>query len=91
MSDKPSRREFLKSGAALAASISVLRSADALSTEAPNNTSATPLSQFDYKDVQLLDGPMLTQFQHNHQLFLNMNEDSILKPFRELASLPAPG
>ena len=43
------------------------------------------------RQVQLLDGPMLVQFQHNHALFLNLNEDSLLKPFRQLTGLPAPG
>ena len=87
---KPSRRAFLRTGAALAAGTAVLRNASAFA--APTATvQATPLTQFDYKDIQLLDGPMLDQFQHNHQLFLNLNEDSLLKPFRQLAGLPAPG
>jgi DUF1680 family protein len=34
---------------------------------------------------------MLTQFQHNHSLFMSLNEDSLLKPFRQLAGQPAPG
>jgi hypothetical protein len=34
---------------------------------------------------------MLVQFRHNHQLFLDLNEDSLLKPFRQLSGLPAPG
>ena len=51
----------------------------------------TKLEQFNYADVQLLDGPMLEQFRQNHTLFLNLNEDSMLKPFRQLAGQPAPG
>jgi uncharacterized protein len=88
---KPTRRTFLKTTAALAAGTAVLRDARALAA-APNvTTTATPLSQFDYPDVQLLDGPMLVQFQQNHALFLALNEDSMLKPFRQLSGLPAPG
>ena len=34
---------------------------------------------------------MLEQFRHNHSLFLNLSEDSLLKPFRQAAGLPAPG
>ena len=49
------------------------------------------LSQFDYSQVQLLDGPMLQQLEHNHSLFLNLNEDSLLKPFRQLTGQAAPG
>jgi DUF1680 family protein len=85
------RREFLKNSAALAASMAVLRNAHALNSLAAVTTTAAPLSQFDYQDVQLLDGPMLVQFQHNHELFLKLNEDSMLKPFRQLSGLPAPG
>ena len=85
------RREFLKSSAALAASMAVLRNAYASNSRAAAVATATPLSQFDYQDVQLLDGPMLVQFQQNHKLFLEMNEDSMLKPFRQLSGLPAPG
>jgi DUF1680 family protein len=85
---KPTRRTFLKSSAALAAATAVLRNANAFETP---GTATTPLFQFAYQDVQLLDGPMLTQFRDNHELFLNLNEDSMLKPFRQLSGLPAPG
>jgi DUF1680 family protein len=88
---KPNRRAFLKNSAALAAGTAVLRNAQALAAPATATTATTPLTQFDYKDVQLLDGPMLVQFQQNHALFLNLNEDSMLKPFRQLAGQPAPG
>ncbi|WP_348266477.1 beta-L-arabinofuranosidase domain-containing protein [Edaphobacter sp. DSM 109919] len=88
---KPTRRIFLKSSAALAAGAAVLRSTPAFAASSAAMTSATPLTQFEYQDVQLLDGPMLEQFRHNHQLFLNLNEDSLLKPFRQLSGLPAPG
>ena len=49
------------------------------------------LSQFDYGQVTLLDGPMLDQFTRNHQFYLALDEDGLLKPFRERAGLPAPG
>ncbi len=88
---KPNRRAFLRSSAALAAGTAVLRNAHAFATPATVSTVATPLTQFDYQDVQLLDGPMLVQFHQNHDLFLTLNEDSILKPFRQLSGLPAPG
>ena len=87
----PTRRTFLKSSAALAASTAVLRNANAFAAPIAVTTTATPLTQFGYKDVQLLDGPMLVQFQQNHALFLNLNEDSMLKPFRQLSGQPAPG
>ena len=52
---KTTRRAFLKSSAALAAGSAVLRDVHALG--APE-IATTPLSQFDYKDVELFDGPM---------------------------------
>ncbi|MGB2625920.1 MAG: beta-L-arabinofuranosidase domain-containing protein, partial [Candidatus Acidiferrum sp.] len=50
-----------------------------------------PLSVFPYANVQLLDGPFRTQFDQNHALFLNLDEDGLLKPFRQREGLPAPG
>src|SRR5438105_11245229 len=49
------------------------------------------LSVFPYSSVQLLDGPFRAQFDQNHQLFLHVDEDGLLKPFREREGLPAPG
>ena len=85
-----SRRDFLKTGAAAAAGLAATpgRHAWSAATAAP---STTQLTQFDYADVRLLDGPMLEQFKQNHMLFLNLNDDSLLKPFRQLAGLSAPG
>lgn len=88
---KASRRTFLRSGAALAAGAVVLRNAHSLATPDTLSKPATALTQFEYRDVQLLDGPMLDQFKHNHSLFLNLSDDSLLKPFRQLVGLPAPG
>ena len=86
------RRQFLKNSAALAAAMAVLRSAHASNPPTASATAtSTPLTQFKYQDVRLLDGPMLVQFRQNHELFLNLNEDSMLKPFRQLSGLPAPG
>lgn len=86
---KSNRRGFLKGGAALAAATAVLRGRT-LAQDAPRPR-ATRLAQFEYADVQLLDGPMLEQFRHNHSLFLHLDDDRLLKPFRQLAGLPAPG
>jgi len=85
------RREFLKESAALAAATVLLRnSSPARATDAAT-PGQTRLSQFEYSDVQLLDGPMLEQFQENVSLFLSLPDDDLLKPFRQLAGLPAPG
>ncbi|MGA2170777.1 MAG: beta-L-arabinofuranosidase domain-containing protein, partial [Terracidiphilus sp.] len=85
-----SRRTFLKAGAAAAAaSLAVPR--NAFAAMGTDITIAPTLTQFGYGDVELLDGPLRQQFQTNHAFYLALNEDSLLKPFRQRAGLPAPG
>ena len=76
------RRQFLKTSAALAAGTAVMRATPmfALADKAILTLVPTQLTQFDYADVQLLDGPMLEQFQQNVDLFLNLPDDNLLKP-----------
>ena len=82
-----SRRSFLKTGAALAAA-SVASPRRALSADA---APPAPLSQFGYADIELLDGPLRQQFQTNHAFYSALDEDALLKPYRQRAGLPAPG
>jgi hypothetical protein len=82
-----SRRVFLKTGAAIAAAtLTRPRGVFAANTEI-----APPLSQFGYGDVELLDGPLRQQFQTNHAFYAALDEDSLLKPFRQRAGLASPG
>jgi hypothetical protein len=82
-----SRRTFLKSSAALAA-VSVLAPRKSL---AATSTTPAPLSEFGYAEIELLDGPLLEQFRTNHAFYLALDEDMLLKPFRQRAGLPDPG
>src|ERR1700751_2850963 len=50
-----------------------------------------PLSTFPYADVQLLDSPMKRQFDENHARYLHLDHDRLLKVFRQVAGLAAPG
>jgi uncharacterized protein len=85
---RPTRRAFLKLSAATAvASSTRFRKAEA----AVASTGATPLDQFGYNEIELLDGPMRLQFEANHALFLALDDDMLLKPFRQRAGQPAPG
>ncbi|HEY6444972.1 MAG TPA: beta-L-arabinofuranosidase domain-containing protein [Acidobacteriaceae bacterium] len=84
-----SRRTFLKS--AVAAGATGLAPRLLAQATANVNKGPTVLSQFDYADVQLLEGRMLAQFRANHAFFLAIDEDGLLKPFRQRAGLPAPG
>ena len=88
---KSSRRTFLKSTAALAATAALARSGRA-AVSAQRALAVTPqLDQFGYGDVTLLEGPLRQQFDTNHAFYGALNEDSLLKPYRERAGLPAPG
>ena len=86
------RRTFLKTTTSVAAGAYAVRAIPALA--APESGSVlvnTPLTTFPYSDVQLLDGPMKQQFEENHARFLNLDDDRLLKVFRQVAGLPAPG
>jgi len=81
MESMTSRRSFLQSSAFAAAA---LRLGDAAE-------SAPPLEQFHYGDVDLAPGLAQTQFEQTQAVLLALNEDSLLKPWRLRAGLPAPG
>jgi DUF1680 family protein len=80
-----SRRDFLGS---VAATLASARHPHALFAE---TGPVQPLAQFNYGDVELLDGPLRHQCDANNAAYAALNEDSLLKPFRQRAGLPAPG
>jgi len=87
----PSRRQFLKLAGITAGSAALSRTL-LVSANSVASLAVTPtLSLFDYSRVQLLEGPLRSQFEHNHDLFLHLDEDALLKPFRQREGLPAPG
>jgi uncharacterized protein len=88
---KASRRHFLQASALAAGSAITLRSRRAWSLASAEVSVTPPLSVFDYAQVQLLDGRLREQFDRNHDVFLHLNEDAMLKPFRERSGMPAPG
>ncbi len=79
-----SRRSFLQSASLAAASSictpSVIRA-----------ETLKPLEEFGYGDVELAPGLAQTQFEQTQSVLLSLNEDSLLKPWRLRAGLPAPG
>ncbi len=86
------RRHLLKTGTLASLSFAAQRSAYA-KVVAPASAVPTPtlLRQLDYNQVALLPGPMRRQFDQTHQRFMGIDNDMLLKPFREAAGLPAPG
>jgi len=92
MADLCSRRAFLKTTSAAAAATYVARALP-LRAVADGGATAirTPLTTFAYSEVELLDSPLRRQFEENHTRFLNLEDDRLLKVFRQKAGLPAPG
>jgi DUF1680 family protein len=76
-----SRRSFLKG----ASSAVVLSAAGRL--PAP----AVRIDEFDYADVRLTAGPLKEQYDHLHAHYLALDNDRLLKVYRQHAGLPAPG
>ncbi len=86
-----SRRQFLRSAAVSAAGLLAVRSFSAWARPSATVAITPQLSIFGYSKVQLLDSPFRTQFDQNHKLFLNLDENGLLKPFRKRQGMPAPG
>lgn len=86
------RRTFLKATSASAAGVYAASVLPAWATSDPGLIAiSTPLTTFAYSDVQLLGGPMKRQFEENHERFLHLDDDRMLKVYRQVAGLPAPG
>jgi len=86
-----SRRVFLKAATTAAAATYAARVLPASAADRGAVAIHTPVAPFAYSDVELLDGPMKRQFEENHARFLNLDDDRLLKVFRQVAGLPAPG
>lgn len=77
------RREFLAGavGVTLAGGITVPALA----------VTAEPLGEFDYGAVELTGGPLKEQYDRIHAAYLALDNDRLLRVYRERAGLPAPG
>ena len=83
-----SRRRFLLSASLAAAAVKapslwIPRAAEANSTP--------PLATLGYGDVTLASDRHEKQLAEMHSLLMELSEDSLLKPFRQMAGQPAPG
>ncbi len=79
-----SRRNVLKLAAALP---SVAFTAGALANDGKKEI----LSTFDYSNVELLDSPFRRQFDQNHRFFFGLDNDRLLKIYRQRVGMSAPG
>jgi len=92
MPESVSRRTFLQAATAATAAAYTVHSVPGwASTDKGVAAIHTPLDTFSYSDVRLLEGPMKTQFDQNISTFMHLDDDRLLKVFRQKAGLPAPG
>jgi uncharacterized protein len=61
------------------------------SSSAGSGVNAAPLAELDYGQVRFGAGPLERQARENHRLVLELDEDSLLRPFRLRAGQAAPG
>src|SRR5580698_6618823 len=52
---------------------------------------AAPLAEFGYGDVDISSEAHEAQLMNTHSVLMALSEDSILKPFRQMSGMPAPG
>ena len=50
-----------------------------------------PPGEFGYGDVLLSSDPHETQLRETQAVLMSLGDDSLLKPFRQMSGLPAPG
>lgn len=85
-----SRRSFLKSSALAAAAVTASSEWSRLAFAEPVQNDVF-LSQFGYGDVLLASDLQTNQLHETHATLMQMDEDSMLKPLRQMAGMPAPG
>lgn len=89
--DRHSRREFLARAAiALAGAGLSLRGVAETSSEW-SLFSGNEFAEFDYSQVQLTGGPLKRQYDRVRASYLGLDNDRLLRVYRERAGMPAPG
>ncbi|QNI32715.1 glycoside hydrolase family 127 protein [Alloacidobacterium dinghuense] len=83
-----SRRRFLKTGSLAAGAFAGrLSGRNAWGAE----TTIAPLAEFSYGDVLISSDLPESQLMNTHAVLMELSEDSLLKPFRQMSGMPAPG
>jgi DUF1680 family protein len=88
-SRKIPRRRFLQSGALVSAGTLVSDPWFFLALAAA--PAPRPLEEFGYGDVVFASGLHEKQLQETHSVLMELSEDSLLKPLRQMVGQPAPG
>ena len=85
-----SRRQFVRAGAS-AVAMAATNGLQCRTAWAAESGLATPLAEFGYGDVAISSDPHEAQLMGTHQVLMALSEDSLLKPFRQMSSMTAPG
>jgi uncharacterized protein len=97
MSRRTSRRVFLRGAASMAAAgalappFPLAHAHGALSTAGPPHLAGGRLRELDYGSVTLTGGPLKSQYDFIHAHYLGLDNDRLLKVYRQHAGLAAPG
>jgi len=83
------RRDFVSLSASAAALVGRLPCG--LSAAVPRDAAAPTLAEFGYGDVSITSALHSAQLENTHDVLMNLDEDSLLKPFRQMAGQTAPG
>ena len=81
-----SRRDFVRLSAGLAAA-----GCAAPRVSAARGFTTPPLAEVGYADVTIDSAAHRAQLANTHEVLMSLSEDSLLKPFRQMAGQPAPG
>lgn len=84
-----SRRKFLEAGSITAAA--VVGQGLWRNLAWAGELSGAPLAEFTYGDVLMASDPHETQLRETHAVLMSLSEDSLLKPFRQMSGMAAPG
>lgn len=89
MASELTRRTFLQSATLALGGTSILASLSRDSATA--SSSLSPLQEFGYSEVTLNSELHQQQLKHCHSILMGLDENSLLKPIRQMAGQPAPG
>ena len=86
-----SRREFLESTGVSVAGAAIFSLNSKFSFAGTTALKPAPLEEFEYGQVTLRSELHQAQLEHCVSVLMRLNEDSLLKPFRQMGGQPAPG
>jgi len=84
-----SRRGFLQTGTLAAAALAGRRLWS--DTAAGEFEGGAPLSEFSYADVLMSSELHEVQLRETQAVLMSLSDDNLLKPFRQMSGMPAPG